>query len=182
MKTLATLFCVVFLSIGGAPLAAEPATRSAAGATGSDSTTSGSWQLDLSCGSACATTLHAISMVTATDGWAVGDEGVIVHWDGTRWQPAASPTTKALYAVDMVSADDGWAVGGSATVYGGQGIILHWDGSAWQEVTMPAQVGLHGVAMVSHDDGWAVGFRSYYYGLGYNYILHWNGASWQVHD
>lgn len=182
MKAFVPLFCVVFLSFWCVLPTFAPVMGSVAHTIGNRDTTSGSWLLDLSCGSACTTTLHSVDMVSATDGWAVGDDGIILHWDGARWQPVASPTTRSLDGVDMVSARDGWIVGGDSSVYGGQGIILHWGGDAWQEAPMPINTGLRSVSMVSQDDGWAVGFRSYAYGLAYNYILRWDGATWQVHD
>jgi photosystem II stability/assembly factor-like uncharacterized protein len=123
--------------------------------------------------------LNGVDMVSATDGWVVGGNGTMLHWDGTRWQPVASPTTLSLNSVDMVSASDGWAVGGNGY---SQGVILRWNGEVWQEAPTPANACLQSVAMVSQDDGWAAGFRSASYGLGHNYILHWDGASWQVHD
>jgi predicted secreted protein with PEFG-CTERM motif len=63
-------------------------------------------------------------MVSADDGWAVGDYGTVIRWNGTAWSYVASPTTLPLYSVYMVSADDGWAVG-----YGGT--IIRWNGTAW---------------------------------------------------
>jgi hypothetical protein len=180
MKTVAPLSCILLLSFWGVTTISPPAMRSTGSPTRSEDTPSYSWQPDLSCGSACSVTLNGVDMVSATDGWAVGGEGTMLHWDGTRWQPVASPTTISFHSIDMVSARDGWIVGGDG--WGGQGIILHWDGEAWQEVPLPATLTLRSVSMVSKDDGWAVGFRSATYGLGNNYILHWDGASWQVYD
>ncbi|HEY1012235.1 MAG TPA: hypothetical protein VGE07_05970, partial [Herpetosiphonaceae bacterium] len=31
--------------------------------------------------------MNGVAMVTATDGWAVGPKGAIIHWDGTAWRP-----------------------------------------------------------------------------------------------
>lgn len=172
VRTLASLLgLLLLLHLGLAPASAGstgPAGRAAAHAGAS-----GAWQLDLSCGPGCTTMLHAVDMISVTDGWAVGDEGVILHWDGARWEQVASGTAAALNSVAMVSADDGWAVGD---------VILHWDGHTWQEKPNPAAAALQAVAMVAHDDGWAAGFRGIGYGLGYSIILRWAGAGWQVHE
>lgn len=113
-------------------------------------------------------TLSGVSMVSGTDGWAVGDAGAIIHWNGTSWQAAASPTTNDLTAVHMVSATDGWAVGSYGT-------ILHWNGSAWQGVASPTGLTLRAVHMASATDGWIVGgdYPS-------SVVLRWNGAAWSA--
>ena len=73
--------------------------------------------------------LHAIDLVSPDDGWAVGQEGVILHWDGHAWSQVVSPVTATrLHDVDMVSPTDGWAVGDYP------GIILRWDGVHWSLV------------------------------------------------
>src|SRR5215469_8642620 len=56
--------------------------------------------------------LHSIAMVSATNGWAVGDYGTILHYTGSQWTQVNSPTFNDLYSVAMVSASEGWAVGG----------------------------------------------------------------------
>jgi len=54
---------------------------------------------------------QSIDMVNSTDGWAVGSDGIIIHWDGTSWSNVASPTGAWLSCVEMVSSTDGWIVG-----------------------------------------------------------------------
>lgn len=57
------------------------------------------------------TTLTAIDMPSADDGWAVGDGGVILRFDGQRWTRQASPTTQMLTDVRLTSARSGWITG-----------------------------------------------------------------------
>ncbi len=112
-------------------------------------------------------------MVSPTDGWAVGDNGTIIHWDGYAWSTVPSPTTQTLNAVSMVSATDGWAVGDGGT-------ILHWDGHAWSRIPSPTADTLRDV-MVSATDGWAIGGLSSCSSFGCvttSIILHWNGQVW----
>ena len=52
-----------------------------------------------------------VDLISLTDGWAVGSDGCIVHWDGTSWNNVTSPILYNLKSVDMVSSTDGWAVG-----------------------------------------------------------------------
>jgi hypothetical protein len=63
------------------------------------------------------------------EAWAVGQTGVVLHWDGQKWMQVLNPTSMNLYGVFMVNSSSGWAVGGSDT----RGIILHYDGKNWTE-------------------------------------------------
>ena len=109
--------------------------------------------------------LRSVFMVSPDDGWAVGQYGTIIHWNGTEWSTVTSPTSRFLYSVFMVNADDGWAVGD-------EGTIVHWNGTEWSMVTSPTMSWeqFRSVFMVSADDGWAVG------ALGS--IIHWDGIEW----
>jgi photosystem II stability/assembly factor-like uncharacterized protein len=52
-------------------------------------------------------------MVSSSEGWAVGLNGVILHYSGGVWSLyTSSPTTDNLYSVHMLNPDEGWAVGG----------------------------------------------------------------------
>lgn len=117
--------------------------------------------------------LSDISMVTPSDGWAVGSD--ILHWDGHRWSHVANPVSDLLTSVDMVSATDGWAVGVNGT-------ILHWDGIAWTPWPSPTWMNLLDITMLSATDGWAVGgWRGANEDA--NIILHWDGVVWsRVHS
>ncbi|MBN9165547.1 MAG: hypothetical protein BGO98_19715 [Myxococcales bacterium 68-20] len=63
----------------------------------------------------------------ANDIWAVGDEGTVIHWDGTRWTKLSTPFDDAddkpnLVAVWGSSPEDVWIVG--------DGTMLHFQGNA----------------------------------------------------
>jgi hypothetical protein len=62
-------------------------------------------------------------MVSDDDGWAVGSDGSLLHWNGTRWEQASSPTEKFLNGVFLLDTDNGWAVGNDGT-------LLQWTGIA----------------------------------------------------
>jgi hypothetical protein len=108
--------------------------------------------------------LRAIDLISADDGWAVGDYGTILHWDGQAWSQVASPTGASMHGIDMLSATDGWIVSGYP------GIFLHWDGSAWSQVGDQTYHHLYDIDMLSAVDGWAVGEGD---------IWHWDGLAWQ---
>jgi hypothetical protein len=134
------------------------------------------------------TELNAVSAVSTTDAWAVGDgpaksgspRTLILHWDGTAWSRVKSPSPGGydiLHAVSAVSATDAWAVGTSQ----GDTLVLHWDGTAWSRVQSP-QLGsvynwLTGVSATSPTDAWAVGFYTGATG-DRALLLHWDGTAW----
>ena len=65
--------------------------------------------------------LNAVWGSSATDVYAVGSSGTILHFDGNAWQAIPSGTTATLYGVGGSSATDVYVTG--------DGTILHYDGS-----------------------------------------------------
>jgi hypothetical protein len=104
-------------------------------------------------------------MVAQNDGWAVGNMGTIVHWNGTQWRTVASPTATNLLSVAMANDDSGWAVGKAGT-------IVRWNGTAWSREPSPTEEDLLSVHMLNEDTGWAVG--------GDGTVIHYNGAVWEL--
>jgi len=140
-----------------------------------------------------AQTLLDASAVSPTDVWAVGESygpsgssSLILHYDGSTWSVANSPSPSGfdvLNAVSAVSSTDAWAVGQSGDPGlpepGRQALIEHWDGSAWSVVPSPTTAQdeiLVDVAAVSSTDAWAVGYT--YSGYTPSIVLRWDGASW----
>lgn len=72
--------------------------------------------------------LYAVSVIDtdgdglANFGFAVGDSGAILQYNGTAWSIASSPTSRDLFAVKVVSAQEAWAAGSNGTV-------LRWTAS-----------------------------------------------------
>lgn len=77
----------------------------------------------------------------ADDGWAVGQQGTILRWNGTNWTAYASPTNQELMSVFMLSQTEGFAAGNG-------GVILHWDGSSWTTVASGVGQRLNGISLV----------------------------------
>lgn len=111
------------------------------------------------------TGVNGVSMVSDTDGWAVGNGGTALRFNGTDWQPVDTGVPAALSQVDMITAEDGWIVGAVGT-------LLHWDGAAWMPVAAPSADALHGVFALATDDVWAVGDNGT--------IMHWDGVTWTL--
>ena len=94
--------------------------------------------------------LNAVWGSAADDVFAVGENGTILHFDGSAAAPMTSPTNEALVDVWGNSGTDVYAVGLSGT-------ILHYDGAAWSVMPSPVSDGLLGVWTASSAEGFAVG-------------------------
>lgn len=105
-----------------------------------------------------------IDMLSADEGWAVGEDGRVWHDRGGQWLAVTVPTTRTLYALDFTGPDDAWAAGRDGT-------LLHYTGDAWQLAPSPAHEHLRGLDMVSRNLGWAVGAGGT--------ILRYDGQAWQ---
>lgn len=118
---------------------------------------------------ACQDNLQDVMLLTSEFGWAVGDRGVTLQWDGAEWDSVQRVTTTNLRGVDALSPDDAWAVGIDDDVY-------HWDGNQWNFVDVQS-FGAFGssyedIDMLTSDDAWAVG----------SVVIHWDGNTWEFVD
>jgi hypothetical protein len=101
---------------------------------------------------------------SATDVWAVGTDGVGLHWDGAAWSTVATGTTRSLFTVHGTDVAV-WAVGGFASA-----TVVTSTGGAWSDETpelapqfnginasgpVPVAVGTQGAVYVRGSDGWA---------------------------
>ncbi len=76
------------------------------------------------------------------DTWAVGDLGLVLRWDGTRWNEnfGGEKANDDFVSLWGEAADDVVAVGGR-----GNGRIARWDGSGWTTTMPDALTGLNAV-------------------------------------
>lgn len=115
---------------------------------------------------ATASNLRDVDMVSGSDGWAVGEEGIVLHYTGGVWQQVNLSTTNTLVDVFMLSATNGyilaWTDTGSA--------IYHYDGSTWNLEYSP-DLSLSRIDASAPDNVWVVGL---------NVTLHWDGSSWNT--
>jgi len=103
--------------------------------------------------------------------FAVGDNGTILHYDGTDWSAQSSGTTAQLFDVWGSSATDVYAVG-----RGGNG-MLHFDGTSWSSVSGIPQSSLFGIWGASAHDVFAVGQKTMSVAV---LILRYDGRSWSA--
>jgi hypothetical protein len=100
-----------------------------------------------------ASELDAISAISTSDVWAVGDytptntgiaQTLVLHWNGSSWRRVPSPNTGDAFAINQlvgvkaVSARGVWAVGS----YGDDGavkrtLVEHYNGTSWTVSSSP---------------------------------------------
>jgi hypothetical protein len=143
--------------------------------------------------------LNAISVVSASDAWAVGSStsadvssALIEHWTGAKWEAVASPKAggatgqSILQGIWAASAKSIWVVG--YTVSGPHSsvssLIEHWNGANWKTVglklTGPGKgTFLSAVSGTSAKQIWATGFYCPTETKCVPTILAWNGNRWR---
>ena len=128
---------------------------------------------------------------------AVGDQGLIEHWDGSAWSIVPSVTEPApsggyLSGLECVGATDCWASGATTDASGNaSGILMeHWDGATWTDASasVPGSTApgmLAGISCLSAAQCWAVGSTGSFNNGGsgaqpQSVVEYWNGSSWSV--
>ncbi len=100
------------------------------------------------------TRLNRVAFVDTSNGWAVGNSGLIIHTSnhGISWNIQTSNTPKTLRDLAFVSPSTGWVVGDS-------GLILHTtdSGNSWNPQISGTLNFLNGVDFVDSLYGWTVG-------------------------
>jgi hypothetical protein len=131
---------------------------------------------------------------------ALGDQGLIEHWDGAAWSvvPSVSepsPNGGYLAGFACTGPSDCWASGSTTDGTGmAAGLLLeHWNGTSWSDTSgsvpdpMPG-VGaiMSNIACVGPAQCWAVGSTGPFGGGGGNnfkpqaFVENWNGLSWSI--
>jgi uncharacterized protein YjdB len=107
--------------------------------------------------------LHGVWGTAVSDVYAVGNGGVILHYDGNVWSLMSNPEAEFLNAVWGSSSNDVYALGWP---------MLHYDGTAWSATSSPANDDVQGVWGSSPSDVFAVGRVGT--------IIHYDGSAWSV--
>jgi photosystem II stability/assembly factor-like uncharacterized protein len=97
---------------------------------------------------------NAIYMVDTLKGWAVGDEGIIIHTsDGQNWFEQENQQENSLFDVYFLDLNNGWAIGSGGTIVhtnnGGENWIVAGAGLTSNSLT--------GVHFTSPTNGYVVG-------------------------
>lgn len=135
-------------------------------------------------------TLLSLDARAANDAWLAGyrsagpRHSVIMHWNGSHWNPSSVPQDFAgdntqVNGISADSATDAWAAGNDSD-FGSGAFMLRWDGSRWNpvDISVPASTTLTGVTALSPDNAWAVGYTQPAHDPDQPVIMHWDGAHW----
>lgn len=115
--------------------------------------------------------LSRISLLTPSNGWAVGLRGastptraqaLIEHWNGHRWTAARTPAVPGSSLADVLALSPrlAWAVGSAAAPHGyTRTLIERWNGRAWATLPGPNRPPASGLTGIAGTPGhlWAVG-------------------------
>jgi len=111
------------------------------------------------------TPVRSVWGASESDAFAVGDFGLVLHFDGTAWTRMASPVSVELNSVWGSSGSDVFAVGR-------EGVIIHYNGSAWTQMTSNTTEQLFAVWGRSGSEVYAVGDRGT--------IAQFDGSAWNI--
>ncbi|MFC1591428.1 DUF4372 domain-containing protein [Thermodesulfobacteriota bacterium] len=108
--------------------------------------------------------LNSVWGTSDSNVYAVGDEGTILHYDGSSWSSVESPTDYDLNAIAGNSASDIYAVGE-------RGIVLHFNGEYWSTNTLGSTLDLVALQAIPPADFYAVDAEGT--------IFHHDGTIWR---
>lgn len=108
--------------------------------------------------------IEDIAGISGSNIYAVGEKGVVLHFNGTAWSPVPDiPTVQTLNAVWINTPNDIFAVGDFGT-------ILHFNGIGWNIQTTCTNSDLKDIWGFGGSDVYAAGFNGT--------ILHYDGNKW----
>lgn len=105
--------------------------------------------------------LHSIYFLNANNGYAVGNYGNIIHYNGSKWVKMKSPTNSYI-DISPIATDDIWAYSGN--------VIHHWNGTTWKDVKIDIST-IKDIEFIAENDGYVLGSKGE--------IYHYNGFGWE---
>jgi hypothetical protein len=108
-------------------------------------------------------TLRAVSAVSSSEVWMIGDGGLAIRSNGSQMELPITGTSADLYAI--------WARPSAALLVGSGGVLARWNGTSFASAALPAAMGrtLRAVFGVSATSAWIGGDGGT--------LLFWNGTS-----
>ncbi len=94
--------------------------------------------------------INATFVSETGDKWAVGDNGIVLHFEDAQWVTVDVGTTEDLNDVFFVNDSYGYVVGDG-------GVVVHYDGANWTINEPLTPNNLSGISFVDVNTGWLVG-------------------------
>ncbi|HET9869725.1 MAG TPA: hypothetical protein VFR02_04395, partial [bacterium] len=113
--------------------------------------------------------LNGVDLVSSKSGWACGNNGLILRYDGQTWSKVKLGLAQSENFMAVGFADDG-----NGWIVGTHGAILGYKGGSWSLAPSPTQQNLYGLTVLPDRTAWAVGANGT--------LLRYNGVSWSVVD
>lgn len=109
--------------------------------------------------------LNGVCLINKKAGWACGNNGQMLKWDGETWSKVDTGLAKNenLMSVAFADENEGWAVGT-------HGVILHYLNGTWNLDNSPTQQLLYDAVVTPSRNVWVVGSAGT--------ILTYNGINW----
>ncbi len=126
---------------------------------------SATWSVPSGWPSGITSDLHGVFGTGPKDVWVVGNDGLVVQYDGTSWKKHTTGSSTYFQAVWGSSASDVWVVGNP--IFKSDESILHWDGTTWKKAPPPHNSTFNAVWGTGAKDVWAVGS---------SYMVHYDGS------
>jgi photosystem II stability/assembly factor-like uncharacterized protein len=120
-------------------------------------------------------TLLDVYFLSEEEGWSVGENGTIIHYDGEIWSDVEmnmNDSSISWTSVHFVDENNGWISGFDNVSL--EGVIYYCDGSSWELQTSIPEIHINSLFMVDQNNGWSVGE--------YGTILYYNGYSWEAQE
>ncbi|MDM8558746.1 choice-of-anchor D domain-containing protein [Candidatus Parabeggiatoa sp. HSG14] len=108
-------------------------------------------------------TINDVWGSSASDVFAVAQNGMILHNDGNNWTEMSSGITENLKAVWGSASNDVFAASEFGT-------IIHYDGSSWTAMDSGIFMGIHDIWGTANNDVFAVSWEGT--------IIHYDGNNW----
>jgi len=124
--------------------------------------TSYAWNFDES---GVTSDINATYIIDNSNMWIIGEDGLVLHDDGTGWANIEAGTTEDLNDLIFIDSSHGYAVGNS-------GVVLFYDGTAWTIVDVGTTDNLLGVSFVDSDNGVVVGDGGT--------VVIYSGGTWEI--
>ena len=112
-----------------------------------------------------------IKMRGDQDGWAVGEAGLLMRYDGDAWNVVDSPIlnqSQSVSSLDMVPGTNG----GEVWFVGAGGMVMRLEDGSFSGPWSIGSEAISEVSFASAENGWAVGQNGF--------LAHWDGSNWNV--
>src|SRR5262245_4270480 len=127
--------------------------------------------------------LHAVQFLSRDEGWAVGDEGVVLQTidGGKTWERRPIGTQASLRSLHFLNPLVGWVAGREELPHGGSAGVLFVTsdgGVEWRRLTFNTLPGLQRVRFLDAKTGYVVGDSAEQYPTGV-FFTNNGGRTWQ---